>query len=240
VDFVIVGFGLGSLFLLLGIAARDLGPPLQEKPRPSTSLNADSSAQPAPKIELWRRLTPLAGPTIMLGGALIILATLAGILLQLSDSEGSRLVLAGFVVAVVGLVARLPFLARARPKVAKPKIERRRPARAARPNPMPTERPQPVRRRPAPEPATSYQPRQNGQKEEIPERAPRSPIPDLPDIFDSDEPIQTGLLEKLLAEDDARSRHETNEPQHNRYDPDNGSTDRDDQSRPSVSERSAK
>jgi hypothetical protein len=251
VDFVIVGFGLGSLILLLGIAARDLGPRLQANPRPATSLNGDASARPAPKVKIWRRLTPLAGPTIMLGGALIILATLAGILLQLSDSEGSRLVLAGFVVAVVGLVARLPFLARARPKVAKPKIERwrpppapsrerQRPARAARPNPLPSERPQPVRRRPAPEPVPSYQPGQNGRSEELSERAPRSPIPDLPDIFSSDEPIQTGLLEKLLAEDDARSRREKNEPQHNRHDPDNGSTDREDQPWPSVSERSAK
>jgi hypothetical protein len=28
-----------------------------------------------------------------------------------------------------------------------------------------------------------------------------SGFPDLPDLFDSDEPIQTGLLERLLAED---------------------------------------
>jgi hypothetical protein len=235
VDFVIVGFGLGSLFLLLGIAARDLGPRLLAKPQPATSLNADSSARPSPEVELWRKLTPLAGPTIMIGGAVIILATLAGIFLQLSDSEGSRLVLGAFVIAVVGLIVRLPFLARARPKVAKPKIERQRPAparerprpvRTPRPNPIQVERPQPVGRRPAPESVSSIQPRRNGQRNETPEQAPRPSIPDLPDIFDSDEPIQTGLLEKLLAEDDARSRPA-----------ENGSAERSDAPRPSNSER---
>jgi hypothetical protein len=248
VDFVIVGFGLGSLFLLLGIAARDLGPRLMAKPQPASSLSADPSVQLTPKVELWRRLTPLAGPTIMIGGAVIVLATIAGIFLQLSDSEGSRLVLGAFVIAVVGLIVRLPFLARARPKQAKPKIELRRPAparerarpvRTPRPSPSPAERLQPARRRPAPEPAISYQPRRNGQREEIPEPTPMPSIPDLPDIFDSDEPIQTGLLEKLLAEDDARSRLAESESWDDQHSPENGSTDRDDAPRPSISERRA-
>jgi hypothetical protein len=249
VDFVIVGFGLGSLFLLLGIAARDLGPRLQAKPEPSTSLSADSSPRPAPQVDLWRRLTPLAGPTIMIGGAFIILATLAGIFLQLSDSEGSRLVLGAFLVAMVGLIVRLPFLARTRPKAAKPKIERRRPPtvqerprpsralqpnRAARPSSTLTERPQPVRKRPPPEPAASFQPRRTTERQEPPEQMSKAPIPDLPDIFGSDEPIQTGLLEKLLAEDDARTRRSAE----NQPTSDNGSSERDDVQHPSASERS--
>jgi hypothetical protein len=41
---------------------------------------------------------------------------------------------------------------------------------------------------------------------EVTEHVAWSSIPDLPDIFDSDEPIQSGLLEKLLAEDDGRFR----------------------------------
>jgi hypothetical protein len=248
VDFVTVGFGLGSLFLLLGVAARDLGPRLLAKPRPAKSLNADPLALPAPKVELWRRLMPLAGPTIMIGGAVIILATLAGIFLQMSDSEGSRLVLGAFVVAVAGLLFRLPFLARARPKAAKSKVERRRrppgrerprSARAARPNPAPAERPQPVRRRPAPESAALYQSRRNSGREKPEEQAPWSPIPDLPDIFDSDEPIQTGLLEKLLAEDDARSQLTKTESQDDQRPTDHNSTGLKNSRRPPFSERTA-
>jgi hypothetical protein len=251
VDFVIVGFLLGSLFLLLGIAARDLGPRLLTKPQPTTSLSGDPAALPAPQVELWRKLTPLAGSTIMIGGGVIILATLAGIFLQASDSQGSRLVLGAFLIAVVGIVARLPFLARARPKVAKPKVERPkveqrrpapvrerpRPARPLRPTQPPAEMPQPVRRRPAPEPAPSYQLRKNGNREEVPEQAAASAFPDLPDIFDSDEPIQTGLLEKLLAEDDQRSRSTTRDDQTLEND---GSRPHGDSPNQSVSERSAR
>jgi hypothetical protein len=246
VDFVIVGFLLGSLFLLLGIAARDLGPRLLTKPQPTTSLSGDPAALPAPQVELWRKLTPLAGSTIMIGGGVIILATLAGIFLQASDSQGSRLVLGAFLIAVVGIVARLPFLAHARPKVEQPKMERRRPApirerprpaRSPRPTQSPPERPQPVRRRPAPEPATSYQLRKNGNREEVPEQAAASAFPDLPDIFDSDEPIQTGLLEKLLAEDDQRSRSTTRDDQTLEND---GSRPHGDSPNQSVSERSAR
>ena len=245
-DFVIAGFLLGSLFLLLGIAARDLGPRLVAKSQPTSSLTGDPSSVPPPKIELWRKLIPLSGSTIMIGGAVIILATLAGIFLQLSDSEGSRLVLGTFVVSVVGTVARLPFLVHARPKAEQLKVERRRPApvrerprpaRPPRPTQEPVERPQPVRRRPAPEPMTSYESRRNGERDEVPEQSTPNAIPDLPDIFDSDEPIQTGLLEKLLAEDDERSRYarKDNQPAQN-----GGSRPREDAPNKSVSERSAR
>ena len=222
-DFVIAGFGLGSLFLLLGIAARDLGPRLSSQQPPSTSLSVDPNARPPRQVDLWRKLVPLTGPTMMIGGAILILATFAGIFLKMSDSEGSQLVLGAFVLSVVGVAARLPFQWRARSKPAKPKLSRRppvpvpvpvrerpRPVRQPRPPVAAAQRPQATRRRSPPEPTVTYQPRRNGRQEEVTDHVAWSSIPDLPDIFDSDEPIQTGLLEKLLAEDDERTRAGSN------------------------------
>jgi hypothetical protein len=249
VDFVIAGLALGSLLLLLGVAARDYGPRLLSKPAPSTSLSTDPSAAAAPRVELWRKLTPLAGPTIMFGGAVVILATLAGIFLQMSDSAGSRLVLISFLVAVIALAIRLPFLARARPKVASPKLARRRPAttrertqpaRAPRPAPHRAAHVQPAKRRPSPAPNISYQPRQNGAQNEAPELAGSAAIPPLPDIFSSDEPIQTGLLEKLLAEEDGRSQLSSHDGQDDRPRSNNESSGFNHAPRQSGSDRSAR
>jgi hypothetical protein len=207
VDFVIAGFGLGSLLLLLGLAARDLGPRLTPRIQASSSLTSDPAFKPR-DVDLWRRLVPLAGNTIMIGGAVVIVATFAGIFLQLSDHAAGRLVLFSTLGALLLIAIRLPYLGRAEPIV-------NRPTKPRRPAPPPRTRAQPVMAAPSTNgnanASKSARNRQNAPAIRRQQTAAVEPetamsavsraFPDLPDIFGSDEPIQTGLLERLLAED---------------------------------------
>jgi hypothetical protein len=207
VDFVIAGFGLGSLLLLLGLAARDLGPRLAPKIQASSSLTSDPTFKPR-EVELCRRLVPLAGNTIMIGGAVVIVATLAGIFLQLSDHAAGRLVLFSALGAVLLIAIRLPSLGRSKPIVNRPSQPRRSappPRRRAQAVTAPpttngnTDASKMARKRPNALPVMRQQ--AIGVEPETAMPAESSAFPNLPGIFGSDEPIQTGLLERLLAED---------------------------------------
>ncbi|MFL5760123.1 MAG: hypothetical protein ACJ789_10310 [Thermomicrobiales bacterium] len=207
-DFVIAGFGFGAFLLLLGLAARDLGPRLVPKVQASSSLSSDANA--GSRKATLRRLVPLAGLTIMIGGAAVIAATFAGIFFQLADRAAGRLVLATSLGALLLVGIRLPLLARAKPKT-------ERLSKPRRPAPPPRNRARPAKSRQSwsangkaetspsrenqrPAPLLRRQPARIEEPPEAPAVGSWG-FPDLPNIFDSDEPIQTGLLERLLAED---------------------------------------
>jgi hypothetical protein len=213
---------VGALLLLLGLAAQDLGPRLSSKSSASAGLSSETSETPM-RISV-RKLVPLAGPSIMIGGAAVIVATFIGIFFQLGDQAAGRLVLVTILGAIIFVGARIPFLMRERPE---------KPAKA----PTPAKAPKPERV--SEEPLAQVR-RQRSQTRRQPilfapnqarnangfaqsnDAAKKQPIahqeqsePDVvtgepadlgsweswPNIFESDEPIQEGLLERLLAED---------------------------------------
>lgn len=112
-DFVVVGFGLGALVLLIGLAVRDLAPRLSGQPNPET---ADSAGDPpthprrftlakdAPAV--WRRACRALGQVIMAGGGVIVIATILGIVGQFDDESGARVVLAAALLAIGAIVLR--------------------------------------------------------------------------------------------------------------------------------------
>ncbi len=110
---------MGAVLLLLGLAARDLGSRLSTN-SPSTSESTSDPSASSPTSNRWR-LVPLAGPTIMIGGAAVIVATFIGIFFQLGDQVAGRLVLFTALGAVLFIAIRLPFIARVKPdKAVKP------------------------------------------------------------------------------------------------------------------------
>jgi hypothetical protein len=224
VDFVIAGFGVGAVLLLLGLAARDVGPRLSAKS--SAALRDPSTSSPASNP--WR-LVPLAGPTIMIGGAAVIVATFMGIFFQLGDQTAGRLVFFTSLGAVLFVAIRMPFLARAQPemaeKVVKPEKPAKQPRAAKVKEPIPEEprrTPPPRRRQPKlfasspPISTNGVSENSDGKRRPSPEPQIHADVveaeaevpavgswgfPDWPNIFESDEPIQEGLLERLLADD---------------------------------------
>jgi len=213
---------VGALLLLLGLAARDLGARLAA--RSSTSPGLSSAGSETPSKINRRQLIPLAGAPIMIGGAAVIVATFVGIFFQLGDQAAGRLVLITTAAAIVFVVARIPFLMRAKPE--KP-VEAPKPAKAPKSANMSEDQlshPRRPRSQAKRQPilfASNQTRKANGSspsnsseaRQQIPQYDEREPdvvadeATDLgswdnwPSFFDSDEPIQEGLLERLLAED---------------------------------------
>jgi hypothetical protein len=113
VDFVVVGFGLGALVLLIGRAVRDLAPRLSrqtasDEPDQNDALPADprhfALAKHAPAV--WGRACRSLGQVIMIGGGVIVVATGIGIVGQFADDSGARLVLAAALLAFGAIVVR--------------------------------------------------------------------------------------------------------------------------------------
>jgi hypothetical protein len=94
VDFVVAGFGLGAVAVLLGFAIMDLGPLLRR------GRSADSTSYQA-----WIALCREIGNALVLGGVAVCLSTVAALALGLSDANGTRLVLGVGLVALLGAIA---------------------------------------------------------------------------------------------------------------------------------------
>ena len=99
-DFVVVGFGLGALGVLLGLALRDAAL-WRWRVRPDRQL---------PATELVRRVAigracRAGGRVLAVGGGSACLATLLGLLLRLSDRAGAALVLALLLLVTAGAIA---------------------------------------------------------------------------------------------------------------------------------------
>jgi hypothetical protein len=90
VDFVVAGFGLGAVAVLIGFAVMDLGPLLRR-----------SQGKDSPSSVAWIGLCREIGNALVLGGVAVCLSTLVALAAGLSDANGTRLVLG------VGLVALL-------------------------------------------------------------------------------------------------------------------------------------
>jgi hypothetical protein len=113
VDFVVVGFGLGALVLLIGLAVRDLAPRLSRQSASENPVQPDASpadprhfalAKNAPAV--WGRACHSLGQVIMIGGGAIVVATVIGIVGQFTDESGARLVLAAALLALGAIVLR--------------------------------------------------------------------------------------------------------------------------------------
>ncbi|MGH2531819.1 MAG: hypothetical protein ACRDJW_05880 [Thermomicrobiales bacterium] len=112
-DFVVVGFGLGALIVLVGIAVRDLAPRLRRPDAPESDGDQAPgiySIQRVP-VERWAAACQKAGSTIMLGGGAIILAAVVGIGAGVDNGGGARMVLAVTLVVFGGIAARFGMLA---------------------------------------------------------------------------------------------------------------------------------
>ena len=99
VDFVVVGFGVGALGVLLGLLARDAGS--WHWPRPAAG---DASTASIARRIAAGRASRAGGRVLALGGAVTCLATLLALLLRLSDRAGALLVLAALVLATAGAI----------------------------------------------------------------------------------------------------------------------------------------
>jgi hypothetical protein len=174
----------------------------------------------------------------MIGGAAVIVATFIGIFFQLGDQAAGRLVLFTAFGAVLFVAIRLPFLARAKPEKAvkkekPPKLPRAAKAKEEIPD-QPRRTPPPRRRQPKlfasplPIATNGVAHAENSDRKHRASRPPQSQpqvveaesdtpavgswgFPNWPNIFESDEPIQEGLLERLLA-DDPNWRQENQQP----------------------------
>lgn len=100
VDFVVVGFGLGALGILLGIALRD-GGSWWWRPRPDRSVPGGEVTRRVG----WGRACRAGGRLLALGGGAICAATLLALALGLADRTGAALVLAVVLVAFGAVLA---------------------------------------------------------------------------------------------------------------------------------------
>lgn len=98
-DFVVVGLGLGALAVLLGLAARDLGPMVRRVPRDGLAW-----AEVAARVR-WGRACRAAGLVLALAGAGIALLTGVALLARVSDDTGMWVVLGGILVAALAIGA---------------------------------------------------------------------------------------------------------------------------------------
>lgn len=94
-DFVVVGFGLGALSVLLGFALRDLGPRRRAIPPDATLPVAEVTRRVA-----WGRACRAGGGILALAGTLVWLVTFAALVGQAGDELGDLLVLTSCVVAL--------------------------------------------------------------------------------------------------------------------------------------------
>lgn len=90
-DFVVAGFGVGAILMLLGFAVRDLGP-----------LRFRSVEQLTPMHDEWLAMCRSVGTVLVIGGLVVCLATLVSLLVGAGDKAGSRSVMAIVAVAVIG------------------------------------------------------------------------------------------------------------------------------------------
>jgi hypothetical protein len=100
VDFVVVGFGLGALAVLLGLLLRDIGP-RRLRVRPGLVLAASEVVRRV----AWGRGCRAAGRTLALAGAALWLVPVVALVAGLSDRIGAILVLAVLVLATGGVGA---------------------------------------------------------------------------------------------------------------------------------------
>lgn len=99
-DFVVVGFGIGAVLVLLGLAARDIGPRLRHIDR----LRAVPSDLLGRRVA-WGRVCRTGGRLLALAGTSLCLLTVGAVVGRLSDRRGSMLVLGGLVVVTIAMVA---------------------------------------------------------------------------------------------------------------------------------------
>lgn len=90
VDFVVAGFGVGAILMILGFAVRDLGPLRYRRVEHLTIVH-----------DQWLAMCRSIGTVFVVGGLLVCLATLASLLVGVGDRVGSRLVMAFVAAAVI-------------------------------------------------------------------------------------------------------------------------------------------
>lgn len=91
VDFVVAGFGLGAVLMLVGFAVRDVGP-LRNRSRQDDAVSAWQ----------WSALCRRVGAMIVTGGFAVCLVTLLLLVVDVSDDTGAVLVAMVSAAAVIG------------------------------------------------------------------------------------------------------------------------------------------
>jgi hypothetical protein len=86
-DFVVLGFGLGALAVLIGLGVRDLGPLLRRVRR-----DADLAWSEVARRVAWGRACRALGLLAALGGAAVCSLTLLALMFGASDGTGMTLV----------------------------------------------------------------------------------------------------------------------------------------------------
>lgn len=98
-DFVVVGLGLGGLGILLGLLTRDVGS-RRWRLRP----DVEAATGEASRRVAAARACRAGGRVLALGGGGVCLATLAALLLRLSDRAGALLVLLALLATAAGSI----------------------------------------------------------------------------------------------------------------------------------------
>jgi hypothetical protein len=101
VDFVVFGFGLGAILMLVGFALRDLGPWLFGSTREESALPEFEGA----KTTIRKQTLSSIGNAISVGGAGIAVVTFSALLAKTDDDLGSIVVGMSLVLATVGVAA---------------------------------------------------------------------------------------------------------------------------------------
>jgi len=103
VDFVVVGFGVGALGVVLGLLARDIGPWFRRVP----SGRALPGAELARRVA-WGRRCRAGGAVVAIAGGAVCAATIVALLAGVGDGAGLAavlLTLVGALLAVAGWAA---------------------------------------------------------------------------------------------------------------------------------------
>jgi hypothetical protein len=96
VDFVVLGFGLGALAVLIGLGVRDLGPL-----RRRVSRRGELAWSEVARRVAWGRACRAVGLLATLAGAGVCFVTLVALALGVSDSAGMIIVIVALLVALV-------------------------------------------------------------------------------------------------------------------------------------------
>lgn len=86
-DFVVAGLGFGAVMVVVGFIVRDMGPFLWRR------IAADSSQGSGEQAGRWRALCHGIAAALTAGGVVVLVATIAAVLVGLSDSAGMTAVL---------------------------------------------------------------------------------------------------------------------------------------------------
>lgn len=97
-DFVVLGFGIGALAVLVGLGIRDLGPMLRRVPRGERS---DLPWSEVARRIGWGRACRAAGLVVTLSGAALCLLTLLVLIAGAGDGFGMGAVLGALAIALV-------------------------------------------------------------------------------------------------------------------------------------------